>query len=365
MFKKISLAILFLFCYAEAHADHRYGINATNITTGTLNSSLLDESSVTLQGNQFNGANQLIQADSSGNIPISELNGGLNASATTFFRGDGTWITPIQINNFANGQNASAGTFWRGDGIWSSIASSDSLINGLVITTVSANLDRFIITADNVIFGGNYFTNISTVILTGRLGTGGLDTGTVANLTWYSMFFITNGSTVAVIASSGNPVSPTMPSGYINSKKIGYFYVNNSGNIVCYYKNGLNGDVIFHDYSAPILNLGTGASSNEVALDLTAYIPPKTLSCNFHSVFAANAVKIDCRMQLRLPGEKGITSSQQYGYGIVIQSSTGYLQMQQQIKKNMMGYREINYQTAATDSGGLQLYLMGYSEGGL
>jgi trimeric autotransporter adhesin len=44
-------------------------INAAALTSGTLPNARLDSSSVTLMGNTFNGANGLVQLDSSGNLP--------------------------------------------------------------------------------------------------------------------------------------------------------------------------------------------------------------------------------------------------------------------------------------------------------
>jgi hypothetical protein len=54
------------------NASNLTNINASNISSGTLDDARLS-SSVTLAGNTFNGVNQLIQLDGSGNIPI--LNG--------------------------------------------------------------------------------------------------------------------------------------------------------------------------------------------------------------------------------------------------------------------------------------------------
>lgn len=72
----------------------------------------------------------------SGNLAMSHLASGTNASASTWLRGDGSWqvlpsILPINlvtdvtgnlpVGNLNSGTGASSATYWRGDGTWAAV----------------------------------------------------------------------------------------------------------------------------------------------------------------------------------------------------------------------------------------------------
>lgn len=100
-------------------------------------------------------------------------------------------------------------------------------------------------------------------------GANGLDTGSLANSTWYHVFAIgkTDG-TVARLAST-SAGSPTLPSGYTLKRRLGSFRTNGSAQIVAFSQNG---DQFLWTTPQVVLN-DTGVAFPTSLTNLTMVVP--------------------------------------------------------------------------------------------
>lgn len=183
-------------------------INASNLSFGTIPNARLDSSSVTKLGAKIDLADS---AEVIGNLPVTNLNNGVDANINTFWRGNGSWGSP--------GSPGSGG-------------STVSIYYNLIVTTNGTNTNQWVITADKVIIQGDVYTNVATSCFMNVNGIGGIDTGSELASTWYKLHLISNGSTVSVVASSFSNLSPTFPSGYTKNLVLGGVRNNASSNLV-------------------------------------------------------------------------------------------------------------------------------------
>ena len=70
---------------------------------------------------------------------------------------------------------------------------------------------------------------VSLSINSATSGSNGLDTGTIAASTWYSVWVISNGATTAGLLST-SATAPTMPSGYTFKARVGWIRTDGTGN---------------------------------------------------------------------------------------------------------------------------------------
>jgi hypothetical protein len=127
-----------------------------------------------------------------------------------------------------------AGTL--GSGVNLKLARNEGLIvKYTAATTVDIDADYLTVFDSN-----SYGAILPAVNLTATItssGVNGLDTGSEATNTWYHIYVIYNGTTVASLLST-SATSPTMPSGYTYKKYVGAVYNNGSSNFDLFQQRG-------------------------------------------------------------------------------------------------------------------------------
>lgn len=106
-------------------------------------------------------------------------------------------------------------------------------------------------------------------------GINGLDTGSLANATLYSLYLVgdstLNNAEGAVLSTSSS--SPLMPVGYDMYRKIGYVRTDGSANFLLGYWSGSSNERLFM-YDAPIATAVTaGSSTSDAAVSLATFVP--------------------------------------------------------------------------------------------
>jgi hypothetical protein len=96
----------------------------------------------------------------------------------------------------------------------------DFSVRGLVIIQNSGTPTTQLDIACDDAFIGIRTGAIAATLNAASTGANGLDTGSLANSTWYYVFLISNGATMATLLST-SATAPTMPSGYIYKYRVG------------------------------------------------------------------------------------------------------------------------------------------------
>lgn len=282
----------------------------------------------------------------SANSDFAVLFTSVNAGVTDFFAENSNGIV-TQLSGSPN----------------TSLLSTTSICANLVITSGTTST-RLTITADQVNVMGFNFVNVSTTVdLAVSSTTGGLNVGGRSKQTWYALYFVANGSTIGVVASSGVSLNPSMPpiGNFTSWRRIGYVYTDAANNVSPYLKYGLNGDVIVIP-SYPILT-GVSAGSSFVSVDLSTFVPPLATNISFAENHAQDSTHFGVTFY-KIPGIQENALGGQVFFGSNI-SGSGSPLVAGSISLALSSSRSFSYASAGGTVISLNAYLISYKEGGL
>lgn len=222
----------------------------------------------------------VLQSQLSNNTIIQSLNGSLYLTTKTY-------VPRLTIDN-------------NGLSTWAAVPGLvEAVFKNLKITNGGTPDSQAVLTADQVCVSnavGSYITffNLSLTTSTGTSGANGLDTGSIANSTWYSYWVIYDETTNTVSALlSASATAPTLPSGYTYKARFGWIRTDSSGNLKTTLQLGRSAQYVITGTS-PNASLGLMASGETSGANVATgnFVPP-TASKAKVSLYSATATS-DC-----------------------------------------------------------------------
>lgn len=141
------------------------------------------------------------------------------------------------------------------------------------------------ITADSIVLrepGTGRSMKLNTVsqsYATGTVGAGGLDTGTLANNTWYHEYIIFNMVTNTISSLfSLSSTAPTLPTGYTFLARVGAFRIDGSAHILWKLQFGKRALYVVGTNPTAIPVMASGSQADNTAVAVAAFVPTTATS---------------------------------------------------------------------------------------
>lgn len=170
---------------------------------------------------------------------------------------------------------------------WRPKAVTGSSVGLKIVNDGSTPNTKLLVTADEMVLvsAGGSSVKRSAVSLTidcTTTGANALDTGSLANTTWYAVWAIDNGTTTAGLVST-SASAPTLPAGYGFKKFLGYFRTDSSAHFLRMMKRGRHTQyVVVTGSNVPhmvVLSSGTAGTYSTTAptwstIAMGTFVPP-------------------------------------------------------------------------------------------
>lgn len=210
--------------------------------------------------------------------------------------------------NIITAANDTAEAFYLGSGNWQVInysrASGTAVISGTPISgaqglviannagTPNTNID---ITADQAVLINAtgavplYAQAVSLTINTTTTGANGLDTGARASSTWYNLFIISDGNTVAGLASL-SATAPTLPGAFAFKVRVGAMRTDGSGNFLRSRQAGNKVTNLTSAANLPTITTNGAIGGTYTNFSISTFAPPTAVSIFLNTFAGSNGV---------------------------------------------------------------------------
>jgi len=174
----------------------------------------------------------------------------------------------------------------------------------------------------NIVNSGTIAIDLSTS------GAGGLDTGSEASSTLYTVYIIADSTGTNPVDGvfSLNQTTPTLPAGYDYFRRVGAARNNSSSNIIDFVQEGNSNDrrMVYNTNASNVQVLSSGSASTYTAVDLSDLMPVTSikpiLAYNFQSDNKNNFVTLrstgssitDSGFKMQMQGDKN-----RDGFGVI------------------------------------------------
>ena len=259
--------------------------------------------------------------------------------------------------------DSSAGGFIILNATTTSIANSvQGSFKNLQITNGGSPNTQVVVTADAAVLqnaggGTARVTSVSVTISTAASGANGIDTGSVANSTWYAVYLIYNsGSSTTAGLLSTSSTAPTLPSGFTYFARYGWVRTNGSGNLLLTLQKGRVAQYTVGTAASTVPNyvvIATATSTTLAAVSVTAQVPTATaLEIGVIGVNTGNGVSMAIAPNGNTAAGISLTNP---SFGFNIGAATGG----QITQRFVLESTSIYY---ATSSGPISLFATGWTD---